>query len=177
MIAASGVGDSRASDVSAARWECPLRRRARLSLRSRLRHPGGGGAWRRGTAAVEFAILAPFLTILILGTFELARGIMVKQILNDAARKGCRTGIQPLKGNSDVIADVNNVLTDNGISSWVATITVQVNGATVDCSTAQQNDRVTVKVSIPTSATFWVSTYFLKSTSIDSDSVSMLRQE
>jgi len=34
-----------------------------------------------------------------------------------------------------------------------------------------------VKVSIPTSSTFWISTYFLKSTAIESDSISMLRQD
>jgi Flp pilus assembly protein TadG len=164
MTAKSKVGDSQASHMWAARSKLARRRRVRISI-------------RRGIAAVEFAILAPFLTVLILGTFELARGIMVKQILNDAARRGCRTGIQPLMANSDVTTGVNNILTDNGISTSSATITIQVNGSTVDCSTAKQNDKVTVKVSIPTSATFWVSTYFLKSTSIDSDSVSMLRQE
>ncbi len=53
---------------------------------------------RRGIAATEFAVIAPFLGILILGMFELARGIMVKQMLNDAARRACRVAIQPLKG-------------------------------------------------------------------------------
>ncbi|HKD35984.1 MAG TPA: TadE/TadG family type IV pilus assembly protein, partial [Pirellulales bacterium] len=104
---------------------------------------------RRGIAAVEFAVLAPFMTIVVLGTFELARGIMVKQVLNDAARRGCRIGIQPLKANSDVTSGINNILTDNGFSTSIANITIQVNGVTVDCSTAKQNDRVSVKVSIP----------------------------
>ena len=132
---------------------------------------------RRGIAAVELAFLAPFLTVLILGMFEIARGIMVKQLLNDAARKACRTGVLPLKANSDVTSEVNDVLTDNGLSPTSATIRIQVNGATVDCSTAKRNDRVSVKISVPTAKTFWISTYFLVSSSIDSDSVTMLRQE
>lgn len=164
MTAASKVGASQGSAMRATRSKLAPRRRAQ-------------GRLRRAIAATEFAILAPFLTILILGTFELARGIMVKEILNDAARKGCRTGIQPLKANSDVTTAVNNILTDNSISTSSTTITVQVNGTTVDCKTAKQNDKVTVKVSIPTSSTFWISTYFLKSTAIESDSVSMLKQE
>jgi Flp pilus assembly protein TadG len=132
---------------------------------------------RRGVAAVEFAVLAPFMAILILGSFELARGIMVKQTLNDAARRGCRTGIQPSKANSDVTSDVNNILTDNSLATNSATITVQVNGVMANCNTAKQNDKVTVKVSIPTSSTYWVSTFFLKSSSIESDSVTMLKQQ
>ncbi len=146
---------------------------SRRSRRSRLfaRSP------RRGVAAVEFAVLSPFLAILVLGTFELARGIMVKQMLNDAARRGCRTAIQPLKADSDATSDINNILTDNGISTSAATITIQVNGATANCNTAKQNDKVSVKISIPTSSTYWISTYFLKSTSMESDSVTMLKQE
>src|SRR5262245_38829932 len=93
--------------------------RARAAVTGRQRSHRGTKP-RRGIAAVEFAVLAPFLAILILGTFELARGIMVKQILNDAARRGCRTAIQPLKANSNVTSDVNNILTDNSISTTAA---------------------------------------------------------
>jgi Flp pilus assembly protein TadG len=137
---------------------------------------GAAAVRRRGIAAVEFAVLAPFLATLMLGMFELTRGIMVKQLLNDAARKACRTGIQPQKANSDVIAEVNNILSDNGVPAADATITIQVNGVTIDCSTAKQNDKVSVKVAIPTSDTFWAGEYFLKSTSIESDYVTMMRQ-
>jgi Flp pilus assembly protein TadG len=132
---------------------------------------------RRGVAATEFAVLAPILAILILGMFELARGIMIKQMLNDAARRACRVAIQPQKANSDVTSEVNNILSDNGIPAGDATITVQVNGATANCNTAKQNDRVSVKVSIPTSDTFWISAHWLSSSSIMSDSVTMLRQD
>jgi Flp pilus assembly protein TadG len=145
----------------------PARRNGAESNRSR----------RRGIAAVEFAVLAPFMTIVVLGTFELARGIMVKQVLNDAARRGVRIGVQPLKANSDVTTGVNNILTDNGFSSSIATITIQVNGVTANCNTAVQNDKISVKVSIPTSSTFWVSSYFLKQSEIVSDAVTMMRQQ
>jgi Flp pilus assembly protein TadG len=177
MTAASRAGDSRASESPAVRSGHLSCRRSIFAGRRAGARANWGARCRRGIAATEFAILAPFLTILILGTFELARGIMVKELLNDAARKGCRTGVQPFKANSDVTAAVNNILTDNGIATSSATITIQVNGVTADCITAKQNDRVNVKVAIPTSATFWVSTYFLKSSTVESDSVSMLRQQ
>jgi Flp pilus assembly protein TadG len=157
--------------------ECSRRRRlARRALGPRI-GPRRSALGRRGIAATEFAVLAPFLAILILGMFELARGIMVKQMLNDCARRACRVAIQPLKADSDVTTEVNNTLTDNGIPTADATIVVQVNGATANCSTAKQNDKVSVKVSIPTSDTFWISTHWLSATSITSDAVTMLRQD
>ena len=131
---------------------------------------------RRGAATAEFAVLAPFLFFLMLGTFELARGILVKQVLNDAARKACRTGITPGKANSDVTNDVNDVLNDNNISPSNATVTIQVNDSSADVSTSNRNDKVTVKVSIPISAVFWAGTYFLSGSTVESDYVSMMRQ-
>jgi Flp pilus assembly protein TadG len=151
-----------------------LRRRLDGSRRRRLRH---STIVRRGIAATEFAVLAPFLGILILGMFELARGIMVKQLLNDAARRACRVAIQPLKANSDVTTEVSNTMTDNGIPAADATVVVKVNGTVANCNTAKQNDKVSVQVSIPTSDTFWISTHWLSSTSIMSDSVTMLKQD
>jgi Flp pilus assembly protein TadG len=154
----------------------PQRRIARTAA-SRPSRRSRSAFVRRGVAATEFAVLAPFLAILILGMFELARGIMVKQLLNDAARRACRIAIQPLKANSDAIADVNNTMTDNGLPAADATVVIKVNGVVANCNTAKQNDKVSVQVSIPTSDTFWISTHWLSSSSIVSDSVTMLRQD
>ncbi len=114
---------------------------------------------------------------MLLGMFEMSRGIMVKEVLNDAARRACRIGILPNKANSDVTATITNILSDNNLPTTHITTTIQVNGVTVDCSTAQQSDRISVQISIPTSDTFWISTYFLKSTSLESDSITMMRQD
>src|SRR5208282_221193 len=54
-------------------------------------------ARRRGVAAVELAILAPFLGVLVMGMFEMGRLVMVKDILTDSVRKGGRTGATPGK--------------------------------------------------------------------------------
>ena len=50
---------------------------------------------RRAAAAVELALIAPVLAAMLVGIFELGRGLMVKQALNDAARKGCERGTLP----------------------------------------------------------------------------------
>jgi hypothetical protein len=108
--------------------------------------------------------------------FEVARGIMVKQTLNDAARKACRTGITQGKANSDVTKDVNDILTDNSIPPSDATINIYVNNASADVSSASRNDKITVQVSVPISDVYWVSTFFLTKSTVDSDYMSMMKQ-
>ena len=48
---------------------------------------------RRGVAAVEFAVVAPVLFLAIFGMIEMARMVMVKQAVVNAAREGCREAI------------------------------------------------------------------------------------
>src|SRR5207248_5778964 len=84
--------------------------------------------WSRcGLAAVEFALIAPVFVFLAIGMIEMARGMMVKEVLTDAARKGARTGILPYTDNTAIQNDVNNVLNSNSIPAAYATVVIQVN--------------------------------------------------
>ena len=130
---------------------------------------------RRGAAVAEFAVVAPFFVALIVGAFEFSRGLWTKQMLSDAARRACRIGCQPNTSNAAIINDVNNTLTDNNIDPTKATITILVNGQAVDASTAQQNDKISVKVAIPASATMMVTAVYLPSGNIESEIVTMMR--
>jgi Flp pilus assembly protein TadG len=145
------------------------------------------GGRRRAVAAAEFAIIAPLVGTLILGMFELGRGIVVKQIVCNAARKGCRTGILHQYGSSDIVNDAVNVMRDNGFdatkfdpSNNVGSVTITVtdpNGNTLsDALDAPPGSTVSVQVSIPVSSIFWVSTIFLTASSLDSDTVVMMKQ-
>jgi Flp pilus assembly protein TadG len=49
---------------------------------------------RRGVAAVEFALLAPVLLILLGGLWEVGRLVEVKQVMDNAAREGARLAAQ-----------------------------------------------------------------------------------
>ena len=42
-------------------------------------------------------MVAPFLAIIMMGMIEISRAVMVVEMLDDAARKGCNTGIKPGK--------------------------------------------------------------------------------
>jgi Flp pilus assembly protein TadG len=109
---------------------------------------------RRAASSVEFAVVAPVLFILVLGTIEIGRGLMVIQLLTNAARAGCRTGIIEGKATSDINTTVTTILTAQGITT--EGVTVQVNDGSADASTANSGDEITVKVSIPTSKITWV---------------------
>lgn len=129
-----------------------------------------------GVAAVEFAVIAPVLVFVVIGMLELARGLQIKETLTDAARKGCRTGLPSTGTNAAVIADINTVLTNNNLSSTAATITIQVNGVSVDVSTAAANTPISVKVAIPYSSTGSITGFFLTGASIESENIVMMSQ-
>jgi Flp pilus assembly protein TadG len=122
------------------------------------------------------ALVLPFLAAILLGTFELGRAIIVKEVLSNAARKGCRTGISPGKDDTAVNADVTAVLTSHNLNAAQATIVTKVNDANVDVKTAQTGDKISVTVSIPYSSTSWLGNVFLTNQSIGSETLSMMRQ-
>lgn len=131
---------------------------------------------RRGAAAVEFAVIAPFMIALAVGMMEVTRAVQVKNYLSDASRAACRLAAVPGSTTTSVQANAKQVLTNYGIDPSAATITIKVNDKAADPSTAVQNDKVSVQVSVPLSKVGWVSPYFISNTSIASETLSMLRQ-
>ncbi len=141
---------------------------------------------RTATAVVEFALVVPILVLLMLGLFELSRGMMVRQVLCGAARKGCRTGILKQYGSQDIINDATNVMQDNGFGvtkfnpPTIGQINIQVtdpSGNTLaDALDAPSGSTVSVQVVIPASSVDWVTSYFLTNTMLVSDTVVMMKQ-
>jgi Flp pilus assembly protein TadG len=109
---------------------------------------------RAGVTSLEFAVVAPTLFVILLGIFEVGRGIMVIHELTNAARIGCRVGAIEGTSTSTITAAVTANLSAVGISS--DTVTVQVNDGSADASTAKANDEITVKVTVPASNVTWV---------------------
>ncbi|TFG81694.1 MAG: pilus assembly protein, partial [Chromatiales bacterium] len=81
-----------------------------------------------GTAAVEFAIVAPVFFLFVFGLIELGRIVMVQQALTNAAREGCRTAVPATTVDSaEVEAAVRNYLesvTSNASSVGKVRVTV-----------------------------------------------------
>jgi Flp pilus assembly protein TadG len=131
-------------------------------------------AARRAAAAVEFALFSPFLMALVIGMIEIARGLMVKEILSDAAQKACRTAALPGKTSANAQSEVDNIMSDNHVTGY--TVTILVNGAAADLSTANRFDQISIKVAVPVSQVFWMTTFFFTSQMVESETVVMMRQ-
>jgi Flp pilus assembly protein TadG len=129
---------------------------------------------RRGASAIEFAFLAPLLATLVLGTIELARAFQVKEMLSNAAQRAARVGTVPTKSNADIQAAVADIMADRNITGY--TVTILVNGAATDAQSAKHNDQISVKVAVPVSQVYWVSTFFVTASMQESETVVMLRQ-
>jgi Flp pilus assembly protein TadG len=132
------------------------------------------GRSRPALAAVELALLSPFIVTLILGMVEIAHGLAVKESLSDAAQKACRTGAKPGKSTADAQAEVDNIMQDLNITNYSTAILL--NGTTTDIQYAKHNDQISVKVTVPVSQVFWAATFFIPAQDVESETVVMLRQ-
>ncbi len=113
-------------------------------------------AWRRsGTAAVELAVVAPFVLILLLGLLEVGRMVQMNQIISNAAREGARKASTGVNTYSDVQTTVQNYLTRAGITNQtglvinVYDVTQGNAGPQFNPSTAVYLDQLQVSVSLP----------------------------
>lgn len=86
-----------------------------FALRDRTNR-GRRSAARRGTAAVEFALTAPLLFLLLLGSLELGRMNMIKQTANNAAYEAARTCIVPGATKAEGVAAARAILNSIGVT-------------------------------------------------------------
>lgn len=132
---------------------------------------------RSGAAAVEIAMLAPFLATLILGIAEIGQIQRAQCYVSEAACAGGVTGSLPGSTNAEIISDAKSFLTSCKMTAASASITVKVNDAVADVGTATRNDKISVTVAIPVSAISWTGSHFYVSkTFVVSKTVVMLKQ-
>ena len=115
---------------------------------------------RRGIATVEFAVIAPLLILMILGGIELGRGVMVKHVLEEAARAGCRV-VTLHDGTKQEALDIISLSMQNAkISGYTVTMNPD------PPSGQDQKTPVTVSVSVPYSQVTWLAPRFMTSSTV-----------
>lgn len=122
------------------------------------RVPSSAGKRRAGAAVVEFALVAPLLFLLILGSIEFGRGMMALELVANAAREGARKGCLPGTATKDIQTTITNSLSGTGIPTKNAAVTVMVNNASKDASTAVTDDSITVTITVPLRDVSWLPT-------------------
>jgi Flp pilus assembly protein TadG len=119
---------------------------------------------RRGSAAVEAALVMPLLVSLMLGVWEVGRAVQMTQLLNDAARQGARMAAGGINnGTSVTVAMVQQVVRDSmtasgfptaAVSGAQITLTNLSGNSWTDPCDAQPLDRFSVNVTVPAGAAF-----------------------
>jgi Flp pilus assembly protein TadG len=102
------------------------------------------------------AIVLPVFMMVVMGIIEFGRGMMVGQLVTNAARYGARLAAVDGSTNASVESDVEDFLVEAvGIAAADATVTITVTAApgnpdpTNDLMKAQPKDLVKVHVQIP----------------------------
>jgi Flp pilus assembly protein TadG len=110
---------------------------------SRLRR-----GFRRGGSLIETAICLGILLNLTFGAVEFGYYFYVKNMLDGAAREGCRAGIPPSAGSNTVVTSaVTGALTTcNFPNGCVTTAVTDTSNNAIDVSTVAVGTQIQVKV-------------------------------
>lgn len=120
---------------------------------------------RRAAAAVEFSIVAPLFFLLLLGSLEFSRMLMVQQVLTNASREGARRAIIEGATAGEVEEIITTYLANASVSGTTTTV------APPDLSTLSLGDAVSVSVAVPYDAISWLpSPWFLGGTTMEATS-------
>ncbi len=96
----------------------------------------GGREDRNGQALVEFALVIPLLLLLVMGVFDLGRGIYAYNVVASAAREGARYGIT--EPNQEKVRDQ---------AIRTAVLDLDRNRISMQCSPCEPPNSLTVTVS------------------------------
>lgn len=117
---------------------------------------------RRGASAVEFAIVAPVLFLLIFGMIEYGRMIMVQQIITNASREGAREAVLDGATTTTVTDQVRAYLLGTSIDPNDVDVTFNVAP-----QSATAGDAVTVTLTIDFADVSWLpGQWFLSNTTM-----------
>jgi Flp pilus assembly protein TadG len=106
-------------------------------------------AGRRAAAAVEFAVVAPLLFLLLLGMFEFGRMLMVQQILTNGAREGARRATLPGSTQAAVSQRIDGYLAASGVAGHTAEVSP-------DPTTAASGAVIKVTLTVPYKKVSWL---------------------
>ena len=123
-------------------------------------------ARRRGAAAVEMAMVLPVFITVVLGLIEVGRGIMVAQLMSNAAREAARLAVVDGSTNSTVSDAAKNFLAGAAnVSAGDVTVNITTAGGG-SVSAAQPRELITVNVSLPFSKVSWLPPKYLAGKSL-----------
>jgi len=125
----------------------------------------------KASSTVEFALVLPIMLLILMGTVEFGRIMSVSQMLNSAAREGARAATLPGASNITVQDRVNQELASAGLPNGIIELTPS------DVTTANRNDPVTVRVTLPYSDIAWMPGFIPAFNGISLEGIVVMRKE
>jgi Flp pilus assembly protein TadG len=107
---------------------------------------------KRGAVLVETSVIIGLVTMIVFGVFEYSRLFMDWNLLNNAAREGCRYALAN-NTSTTISTDVNNIVTTymagetNDFSNWSVNVSGTHLGVSTPVNNLQPGDPITVTVS------------------------------
>lgn len=117
---------------------------------------------------VEMAVCFPIFMLMLLGIIEFGRGLMVSQLLTNAAREGCREAIRDDVSETTVADDIRNMVVQTvGCQSDDVSVSFTTTSRTTDAelssiSAAKERDLILIRVGVPFDSVSFMSGRFLK---------------
>jgi Flp pilus assembly protein TadG len=109
-----------------------------------------------GAVAVEIAVITPIFLLIGLGIVEFGRGLMVRNLVHNAAREGARVAIQEGSTNTDVETWVQTLMCSSvgiatsNVSISITTVPGPGNPDPANCiADCQPGDLINVVVRVP----------------------------
>lgn len=87
----------------------------------------------RGQSMAEFAIVMPFLLLLVFGIIELGAAWRTYQVITNTAREGARIAVIPGKDENDVRTAVDARLTQGGLDPAMSTVEIVCDAGAGNC--------------------------------------------
>lgn len=109
---------------------------------------------KRGSSAVEFAMIAPLMIVFTFGLIEVGRLMLVKQTLTHATREGARIAVRP---NAN-IADVTQRVSDELQALEIENPVIETEPASLE--SAEPGTAVTVRARVSINSVSWIPGYF-----------------
>ncbi len=111
---------------------------------------------RRGAVAVEMALITPIFLMLAFGIIEFGRGMMVSNMVVNAAREGARMAVLDGSTNANVTTSIKSFLNSAlGIAATNVTVTITTTPGTGNpdpinvIANCQPGDLINVNVQVP----------------------------
>ena len=113
---------------------------------------------RKGAAAVEFALVLPFVLALLYGSIEIGRAVMVQHMLQEAAQAGCRLYSVGDVTQAEVNDMVEQCMQESGVDEYEIEFIPDSKSAIVESM-----QPVTVVVSASYADVGWLAPFHLES--------------